>query len=189
MFQLSLDGRRLYVTTSLFSTWDNQFYPEIRQKGGVMVKEEIVRGLVSSLEVSDSDRNLADLESTRLCSTCATGRGGHAPRRPRGPPARRSSWARGAPRPPSRRSPPRAARHQHQGRCDRGPAARGKTRVRRRTFRTGCRLAKGRHLSSRKCPIAASPRQGPSEGHMAATGCKTSSQTTSLPAALPAAPP
>ena len=37
MFQLSLDGKRLYVTTSLFSTWDNQFYPEIRQKGGVMV--------------------------------------------------------------------------------------------------------------------------------------------------------
>ena len=29
MFQLSLDGKRLYVTTSLFSTWDNQFYPEI----------------------------------------------------------------------------------------------------------------------------------------------------------------
>ena len=37
MFQLSHDGKRLYVTTSLFSTWDNQFYPEIRQKGGVMV--------------------------------------------------------------------------------------------------------------------------------------------------------
>jgi selenium-binding protein 1 len=32
MFQLSLDGRRLYVTTSLFSTWDNQFYPEIRER-------------------------------------------------------------------------------------------------------------------------------------------------------------
>ena len=30
MIQLSLDGKRLYVTTSLFSTWDNQFYPEIR---------------------------------------------------------------------------------------------------------------------------------------------------------------
>ena len=35
MFQLSLDGKRLYVTTSLFSTWDNQFYPDIREKGGV----------------------------------------------------------------------------------------------------------------------------------------------------------
>ena len=38
MFQLSLDGKRLYVTTSLFSTWDNQFYPEIRKKGGVMLQ-------------------------------------------------------------------------------------------------------------------------------------------------------
>ena len=37
MIQLSLDGRRLYVTTSLFSTWDNQFYPEIRENGGCMV--------------------------------------------------------------------------------------------------------------------------------------------------------
>ena len=31
MIQLSLDGKRLYVTTSLFSTWDNQFYPDIRR--------------------------------------------------------------------------------------------------------------------------------------------------------------
>jgi len=37
MIQLSLDGKRLYVTTSLFSTWDNQFYPEIRTNGGCMV--------------------------------------------------------------------------------------------------------------------------------------------------------
>lgn len=29
MLQLSMDGRRLYVTNSLFSTWDNQFYPEL----------------------------------------------------------------------------------------------------------------------------------------------------------------
>ncbi len=36
MIQLSLDGKRLYVTTSLFSTWDNQFYPEIRHAGGVL---------------------------------------------------------------------------------------------------------------------------------------------------------
>ena len=27
MIQLSLDGRRLYVTNSLYSSWDNQFYP------------------------------------------------------------------------------------------------------------------------------------------------------------------
>ena len=36
MIQLSLDGKRLYVTTSLLSTWDNQFYPDIRDKGGQM---------------------------------------------------------------------------------------------------------------------------------------------------------
>ena len=29
MLQLSLDGKRLYTTTSLFSTWDTQFYPEM----------------------------------------------------------------------------------------------------------------------------------------------------------------
>jgi len=28
MLQLSLDGKRLYVTTSLFTPWDKQFYPE-----------------------------------------------------------------------------------------------------------------------------------------------------------------
>jgi methanethiol oxidase len=30
MLQLSFDGRRLYVSNSLYSTWDNQFYPELR---------------------------------------------------------------------------------------------------------------------------------------------------------------
>jgi selenium-binding protein 1 len=29
MLQLSMDGRRLYVTNSLYSTWDNQFYPNL----------------------------------------------------------------------------------------------------------------------------------------------------------------
>lgn len=36
MIQLSLDGKRLYVTTSLFSSWDNQFYPNIKDKGAQM---------------------------------------------------------------------------------------------------------------------------------------------------------
>jgi len=27
MIQLSLDGKRMYVTTSLYSAWDKQFYP------------------------------------------------------------------------------------------------------------------------------------------------------------------
>lgn len=30
MLQLSMDGRRLYVTNSLYSTWDNQFYPKMK---------------------------------------------------------------------------------------------------------------------------------------------------------------
>jgi selenium-binding protein 1 len=25
-----MDGRRLYVTNSLYSTWDNQFYPNLK---------------------------------------------------------------------------------------------------------------------------------------------------------------
>ncbi|KAH7729349.1 Protein Y37A1B.5 b [Aphelenchoides avenae] len=29
MLQLSLDGKRLYVTTSLYSVWDRQFYPNL----------------------------------------------------------------------------------------------------------------------------------------------------------------
>merc|ERR1712115_435620 len=36
MLQLSLDGKRLYVTTSLFSPWDKQFYPEMCEKGSMM---------------------------------------------------------------------------------------------------------------------------------------------------------
>lgn len=38
MIQLSLDGKRLYVTNSLFSTWDNQFYPDMKEMGGYLVQ-------------------------------------------------------------------------------------------------------------------------------------------------------
>lgn len=38
MLQLSLDGRRLYATTSLLSSWDNQFYPELGKKGSAMIQ-------------------------------------------------------------------------------------------------------------------------------------------------------
>ena len=38
MLQLSLDGKRLYVTNSLFSRWDDQFYPDIAKAGTVMLK-------------------------------------------------------------------------------------------------------------------------------------------------------
>lgn len=37
MLQLSLDGKRLYVTDSLFSSWDNQFYPKIAERGSLML--------------------------------------------------------------------------------------------------------------------------------------------------------
>jgi selenium-binding protein 1 len=37
MIQLSLDGKRLFVTTSLLSSWDNQFYPSMNDSGGMMV--------------------------------------------------------------------------------------------------------------------------------------------------------
>jgi len=38
MLQLSLDGQRLYVTDSLFSSWDNQFYPDIAKRGSLMLQ-------------------------------------------------------------------------------------------------------------------------------------------------------
>ena len=38
MLQLSLDGRRLYVTNSLFSSWDNQFYPQIAKEGSYLLQ-------------------------------------------------------------------------------------------------------------------------------------------------------
>ncbi len=38
MLQLSLDGKRLYVTNSLFSSWDNQFYPQFNQTGSYLLK-------------------------------------------------------------------------------------------------------------------------------------------------------
>lgn len=38
MLQLSLDGKRLYVSTSLFSPWDKQFYPKMVAAGGVIAQ-------------------------------------------------------------------------------------------------------------------------------------------------------
>ena len=38
MLQLSLDGRRLYVTSSLHSAWDNQFYPDIARRGSFLLR-------------------------------------------------------------------------------------------------------------------------------------------------------
>ncbi len=41
MLQLSLDGKRLYVTNSLFSTWDNQFYPSIGESGSYLLQVDV----------------------------------------------------------------------------------------------------------------------------------------------------
>ncbi len=38
MLQLSLDGRRLYVTNSLLSSWDNQFYPRMKEAGSYLLQ-------------------------------------------------------------------------------------------------------------------------------------------------------
>jgi selenium-binding protein 1 len=37
MLQLSLDGKRLYATNSLYSTWDNAFYPDLKTQGSWLV--------------------------------------------------------------------------------------------------------------------------------------------------------
>ncbi|XP_072020984.1 methanethiol oxidase-like [Amphiura filiformis] len=41
MIQLSLDGQRLYVTTSLYSNWDKQFYPDLMKSGSVMLQIDV----------------------------------------------------------------------------------------------------------------------------------------------------
>ncbi|MFC4543435.1 selenium-binding family protein [Halosolutus amylolyticus] len=41
MLQFSLDGERLYFTTSLYSTWDNQFFPAEGEEGSVMLKVDV----------------------------------------------------------------------------------------------------------------------------------------------------
>jgi selenium-binding protein 1 len=38
MLQLSLDGKRLYVTNSLLSVWDNQFYPDLGKAGSHLLQ-------------------------------------------------------------------------------------------------------------------------------------------------------
>ncbi|CAG9800834.1 unnamed protein product [Chironomus riparius] len=41
MLQLSLDGKRLYVSSSLFSPWDKQFYPDMVKNGGTIVQLDV----------------------------------------------------------------------------------------------------------------------------------------------------
>ncbi len=38
MLQLSLDGKRLYVTNSLYSPWDNQIYPQMAKDGSYLLQ-------------------------------------------------------------------------------------------------------------------------------------------------------
>ena len=38
MLQISLDGKRLYVTNSLYSTWDNEFYPDLATGGSTLLQ-------------------------------------------------------------------------------------------------------------------------------------------------------
>ncbi|XP_067328439.1 methanethiol oxidase-like [Anolis sagrei] len=46
MLQLSLDGARLFVTNSLYTPWDEQFYPKLSREGSVMFQLDVdtVRG-------------------------------------------------------------------------------------------------------------------------------------------------
>lgn len=37
----SLDGKRLYVSNSLFSPWDKQFYPEMAEKGSYILQVDV----------------------------------------------------------------------------------------------------------------------------------------------------
>ncbi|KAG8137191.1 hypothetical protein E2320_005706 [Naja naja] len=41
MLQLSLDGKRLYVTNSLYTQWDEQFYPQQQRDGSVMLQVDV----------------------------------------------------------------------------------------------------------------------------------------------------
>jgi len=41
MLQLSLDGKRLYVTTSLYSVWDKQFYPALLKAGSFLLQIDV----------------------------------------------------------------------------------------------------------------------------------------------------
>jgi selenium-binding protein 1 len=52
MLQLSLDGKRLFVSNSLFSPWDRQFYPDLVGSGSHLLQVDVdtvnggmVRGL------------------------------------------------------------------------------------------------------------------------------------------------
>jgi len=41
MIQLSLDGKRLYLSNSLFYAWDTQFYPDLVKNGGHILQIDV----------------------------------------------------------------------------------------------------------------------------------------------------
>jgi len=43
MLQLSLDGNRLFLTNSLFSSWDNQFYPELAKTDSYLLHLTVIQ--------------------------------------------------------------------------------------------------------------------------------------------------
>jgi hypothetical protein len=67
----SLDGRRLYVTNSLFSPWDTQFYPDMAQKGSYLLQARLAwqpdapcrahncRAMQHRMQTGISDRGVA----------------------------------------------------------------------------------------------------------------------------------
>lgn len=52
MLQLSLDGKRLYVTNSLYAPYDKQFYPELLEKGAHLLRLDV--GPDGSLTLDES---------------------------------------------------------------------------------------------------------------------------------------
>merc|ERR1711902_380165 len=52
MLQLSLDGQRLYVTTSLFSPWDKQFYPDMCEVSHTSTRQARVLTLTMNFHLS-----------------------------------------------------------------------------------------------------------------------------------------
>lgn len=61
MIQLSLDGKRLYVTNSLFSVWDKQFYPDMAEQGGYMLQAS--PKLKTLINISNPTLKQANLKS------------------------------------------------------------------------------------------------------------------------------
>lgn len=63
MLQLSLDGKRLYISNSLYSSWDRQFYPELVEQGSLIVKIDIDQENGMKLDYDfliDFDKNVED---------------------------------------------------------------------------------------------------------------------------------